>query len=254
MAQRAQPTVAPKAATTDRRGQPIISLLAGLLALLLLVGCQSTPAPADTASVTIPTEESTTTVSAPDTSGESSADSVATELTTVSTDTVSSDTVSAGETMPPVRLAIPSIDFATEVVPMAWRVTEVEGERQAVWEVPEASAGWHINSATVGAAGNMLISGHHREGTAVFAPLARGEVVLDDQIYVTDSAGRTFIYQVSEIADPIPMNGASSAELDRLNAYQAPSTTAKLTLLTGWPDFSDTHYLIVVADLVGELE
>ncbi len=249
MAQRAQPTAAQRAATIDRRGHTLISLLAGLLILLLLGGCQSTATPADTASITLPTEEPTATASTPDTNTERAANSGDSAPTTVSTDTVDADA-----TMPPVRLAIPSIDFATEVVPMAWRVTEVDGERQAVWEVPEASAGWHINSATVGAAGNMLISGHHREGAAVFAPLARGEVVIDDQIYVTDSAGRTFIYQVSEIADPIPVNGASSAEVDRLNAYQAPSTTAKLTLLTGWPDFSDTHYLIIVADLVGELE
>lgn len=249
MVQQAQLLVAQRSTTIDRKQQSTTLLLAWLFALLLLVGCQSAPAPADATSITIPTEAPTATASAPTNSGASSANSSDTAPTAVST-----DTVTAGETMPPVRLAIPSIDFATEVVPMAWRVTEVEGERQAVWEVPQASAGWHINSATVGAAGNMLISGHHRQGSAVFAPLARGEVVIDDQIYVTDSAGRTFIYQVSEIADPIPVSGATSAELDRLNAYQAPSTTGKVTLLTGWPDFSDTHYLIIVADLVGELE
>jgi len=219
-------------------------LLPALLGLLLLTGCQTAPATTSSASipaveaptVTLPSEEPVATVAAIEESASNT------------------ETLSVGETMPPVRLAIPSIDFATEVVPMAWRVTEVEGERQAMWEVPEASAGWHINSATVGAVGNMLISGHHRQGTAIFAPLARGEVVVDDQIYVTDSAGSTFIYQVSEIADPIPVNGATPAELDRLNGYQAPSSSAKLTLLTGWPDFSDTHYLIIVADLVGELE
>jgi sortase (surface protein transpeptidase) len=158
------------------------------------------------------------------------------------------------ETLPPVRLAIPEIDFATTVEPMAWRVTEVEGERQAVWEVPENNAGWHINSATVGAPANLVISGHHRQGAAIFAPLARGEVVVGDQILVTDSAGRVFRYDVTEVAEPLPVAGATDIEREQLNRYLSPADTAKLTLMTGWPDFSDTHYLMIVADLVGELE
>ena len=134
---------------------------------------------------------------------------------------------------------------------MAWAVTDVEGERQAVWEIPLQSAGWHLNSATVGAAGNLIISGHHLEGAAVFAPLARGELLLGDEILVTDEQGRTYRYAVSEIADPIPATGATAEETARAEAYLAPTTTAQLTLVTGWPDFSDTHYLFVVAQLVG---
>lgn len=155
---------------------------------------------------------------------------------------------------PPMRLAIPSLDFAVDVEPMAWQVTEVDGQRQAVWEVPQDKAGWHINSAAVGAADNMIISGHHRQGAAVFALLARGEVVLSDEIYVTDEQGRTYIYQVTEVGAPIPVAGATEAEQERLAGYQAPATEGALTLLTGWPDFSDTHYLAVVAKLIGELE
>jgi len=134
---------------------------------------------------------------------------------------------------------------------MAWTVTDVEGERQATWEVPQQNAGWHLNSAMVGASGNMIISGHHLEGAAVFAPLARGEVVVDDEILVTDEQGRTYRYQVSAVSDPIPATGATAADSERAEAYLAPTTTAQLTLVTGWPDFSDTHYLFVVAQLVG---
>src|SRR5262245_28025448 len=36
----------------------------------------------------------------------------------------------------PVRLAIPVLDFSVVVAPMAWQVTQVAGERRAVWQVP----------------------------------------------------------------------------------------------------------------------
>ncbi|MEZ4617238.1 MAG: class F sortase [Caldilineaceae bacterium] len=216
------------------------------MTLVLAVGCQTMPSTAanlpDAAAVAA--ETSTVTTATTITAASANTDTIAARAATTVTD----------ESMPPVRLAIPAIDFATTVEPMAWRVTEVEGERQAVWEVPEAAAGWHINSATAGSVGNMLISGHHLSGAAVFAPLARGEVATGDEIQVTDSAGRIFRYQVSEIGDPIPVAGATADETARAAAYQAPSDQAKLTLITGWPDFSDTHYLFVVADLIGELE
>lgn len=157
----------------------------------------------------------------------------------------------ATETAPPMRLYFPALDLTVAVAPMAWAVTDVDGERQAVWEVPQLSAGWHVNSATVGANGNMIISGHHLEGGAVFAPLARGEVVVGDEILVTDDQGRIYRYQVSEVSAPVPATGATADDVTRAEQYLAPTTTAQLTLVTGWPDFSDTHYLFVVAPLVG---
>ena len=156
-----------------------------------------------------------------------------------------------GEAAPPMRLHFVSLDLTLAVEPMAWIVADVEGERQAIWEIPQMNAGWHLNSAMVGAPGNMIISGHHLEGSAVFAPLARGELRVGDQILVTDEQGRTYTYEVSEVADPIPAAGATPAENERAASYLAPTVGAQLTLVTGWPDFSDTHYLFVVAQLVG---
>ena len=155
---------------------------------------------------------------------------------------------------PPIRLAIPAISLAATIEPMAWRVMQVDGTRQAVWEIPEVNVGWHINSSMPGMAGNVILSGHHLSGGGVFAPLARGEVTVADQVLLTNADGQTVIYQISEIGEPIPVSGASSAEVARLNSYQAPTTEPKLTLITGWPDFSDTHYLIIVADYIGEME
>ncbi len=220
-----------------------LPLLLSLLGLLL-AACQSMATPVQSA---VPADTTTATVTEVN-----AAASVAPAANEATESTVPTDTTESF--LPPLRLAIPALDFATAVEPMAWQVTEVDGQRQAVWEIPESSAGWHINSAGTGAAGNILISGHHRQGAAVFAALARGEVSLDDEIYLTDEAGKTFRYVVTEIAAPIPITGATEAEQERLAAYQAPSNEGKLTLITGWPDFSNTHYLVIVAQLSGELE
>lgn len=223
-----------------------------LLAMWLFTGCQSTELPAQAPSV--PTEATVAVAAAEEATAQETIGTAADSDTRTEAVEPAESEVAAEAGAPPMRMAIPAIAFVAEVEPMAWRVTEVDDERQAVWEVPENSAGWHINSATPGTAGNMILSGHHLIGAAVFAPFARGEVALDDQILVTDATGQTFVYQVSALADPIPVTGATEAERDRINAYYAPSDQAKLTLITGWPDFSDTHYLFVIADFIGELE
>ncbi|MEZ4864534.1 MAG: class F sortase [Caldilineaceae bacterium] len=184
--------------------------------------------------------------------------------TTVLTETIPMDAttftvksatpVDSATAQPPLRLVMPALDLAIPVEPMGWRVSEVEGERQAVWELPENSAGWHMNSALAGAAGNMIVSGHHQIGAAVFAPLARGEVTVGEQILVTDAGGKSFLYTVTTVADPIPDLGASAAEVQRAEEFLAPTTEPRLTLMTGWPEFSDTHYLFIVADFTGTLQ
>lgn len=151
----------------------------------------------------------------------------------------------------PVVLSIPDIDLSTTVVEMGWIVTEVAGERTTRWAVPYSEAGWHVNSAGVGTNGNVVISGHQVVGEAIFAQLALGEIEIGQEILVTDIRGEVFEYNVVEIADPIPLAGATEAEQALSASYIAPSSTAKLTLMTGWPDFATTHYLFVVADYVG---
>lgn len=215
----------------------------GLLAVVLLVACsEATPPPtvaaitsAPTALAIVPSATITAGVSVP-----------------------RSQPLTTAQAAPPVSLTIPAIDLAVAVVPMAWQVTQVEGERRAAWQVPEDAAGWHINSAGAGAVGNVVISGHHRQGQHVFAALARGEVSVGQQILLTDAQGRVFVYQVSEVSPPIPALGATPAAQAQAAAYLATgnkltANEAKLTLVTGWPEFSDTHYLFVVATFSGIL-
>ncbi len=163
--------------------------------------------------------------------------------------TVAPDIALAQEASPPVKLAIPALGVEIAVAPMGWEIVEVDGQRTTRWVVPEAAAGWAINSAGAGGAGNMVIAGHQTRGDAVFAALALGEVEPGQEILVTDEAGVEFTYQVVGVSNPLPLLGATVEERAQAEAYVAPSPDARLTLVTGWPADTTTHRIFVVAEL-----
>lgn len=105
-----------------------------------------------------------------------------------------------------------------------------------------------INSAGAGEEGNTIISGHQATGAAVFAPIALEEVVAGQEIVVTSADGAERRYTVTEVSKPLPIDSASQAELDQIAAYLAPSDTARLMLITGWPTFTTSHRIFVVAE------
>lgn len=155
------------------------------------------------------------------------------------------------QTTGPVRVRIPEIGLDAPIIAMGWRVGMVNGERTTIWDVPLDEAGWHINSAGAGGAGNTVVSGRQVEGAAVFAPLALGGVAPGQQVLLTDGDGLVFVYEISEVTDPVPVTGATPDEISRAASYFAPSPTARLTLVTGWPEFTTTHRIFAVADFVG---
>lgn len=150
----------------------------------------------------------------------------------------------------PVQLNIPELDLTLPVTPMGWRVAVVDNVETTMWVLPDASLGWQMNSAAPGEEGNMIIAGYQALGDALLAPLALDEFVLGQGVLVADDAGVTFRYQISEISDPLPVTGASEDEEAQAAAYTGLDGDARLTLITGWPDFTTTHRVFAVADLV----
>ena len=57
--------------------------------------------------------------------------------------------------LPPVQLRISDIGLSADVVEMAWQVSKEKGQRSVQWQVPLNQAGWHVNSAKPGSAGNV---------------------------------------------------------------------------------------------------
>jgi sortase (surface protein transpeptidase) len=137
---------------------------------------------------------------------------------------------------------------------MGWETVEIDGQRTTQWVVPEDVGGWALNSVGAGEAGNVVIAGYQMYGNAVFAALALGEVEPGQEILLTDEAGAEFVYRVVEVAEPLPLLGATAEEQVLANAYIAPTTDARLTLVTGWPAATTTHRIFVVAELAADAQ
>jgi len=234
-------------------------LLTVLLLVLLLAGCN--PAPSEsvaalpaTAATPIAIEPTATSVTSVQPTATS--DSVAPVVAApVAPKTIqATEPLARSEANAPVQLSIPALALDASVVPMGWRVTEINGARTTVWTLPEVGVGWHSNSALAGSVGNVVISGHQLLGDASFASLALGDMAVGEEIFLTDSEGQIFAYQVTTVSEPQPISTDSAEELALAGQYTAQGSTAALTLITGWPDFSSTHRLFVSAEFLGMAE
>ncbi|MCW5843579.1 MAG: sortase [Caldilinea sp.] len=164
------------------------------------------------------------------------------------------DAAEAGAVNAPVTLSIPDLDLEIPVEPMGWEPTTQAGQRTTRWVVPEEAVGWAVTSAGAGEAGNTVIAGHQARGAALFAPIALGDVAVEQTIDLATESGDVFTYRVVEVSDPIPVIGATDDERAQSAAYMAPTTDGRLTLITGWPADTTTHRVFVVAELVGAAE
>jgi sortase (surface protein transpeptidase) len=200
-----------------RRAAPLVL---SLVSLVLLLGCQPIQAPT-------PTPDPNATV-------------------------VEESTPAAEErqALPPVILRIPELTLELPITAMGWVVTEGNGQRTTDWIVPLETVGWHANSAGAGGTGNTILSGHQSSGTAVFAPLALGDIIVGQEVQLVDEQGDLFLYRVTEVSEPIPIVGATEEDNALAQTYIAPTETAQLTLMTGWPDFTTTHRIFAVAESV----
>ena len=159
--------------------------------------------------------------------------------------------VAQEDAAPPVRMEIPELALDLPIVPMGWVVTDQNGERTTAWIVPTEAIGWQVNSAGAGGAGNLILSGHQALGDALFAPLALGDIAVGQTVILTDANGARFRYQISEVSDPIPILGATEDDNALARSYLQSSETPILTMMTGWPDFTTTHRIFAVAELIG---
>ncbi len=157
----------------------------------------------------------------------------------------------APQAVTPTRLEIPAIKLDVPVVPMGWQVNSLDGSG-VQWQLPVDAAGWHVNSAPAGGPGNTVISGSQFEGDAVFLPLALGDVTEGQDVVLTDSTGMTYTYQITQVLEPLPIRGADAGADATAKALVEQAGVTRLTLITGWPNFTTTHRQFVVAELAGE--
>jgi sortase A len=151
----------------------------------------------------------------------------------------------------PNRLIIPAIDLDVPIVDVGWTVVERGSQRYTEWETADDAAGRHINSARPGEQGNVVLSGHHNTKGEVFRRISDLELVIDDVLYLYDDRGQRFTYLVDEVTDPPLQEVGVSREQQLENArYIQPTDDARVTLVTCWPYWTNTHRVVVVGKLV----
>jgi len=153
----------------------------------------------------------------------------------------------------PVRLLIPVLAIDVPVVEVSWSLILENGAWHAEWETADGAAGHHRGSANPGEAGNMVLSGHQNTKGEVFRlvseagqpgnPLQRG-----DDIVVVSEDGSQYTYVVT-FWDRFLEAGAGPEQVKEHARYLAPTENATLTLVTCWHYDSNTHRVIVVAEL-----
>ena len=241
--------------TAGHTGKPAVSLL--ILALILtgvtVMGCtksppQPVPSPAvtesapeqlpapgvDVAATPVPQSQATPAAPAP-----------AVQPTTQTTPADVPPEI--GE---PNHIVIPAIDLDAPIEDVGWTVVERGDQRFTEWVTADNAAGRHINSARPGEAGNVVLSGHHNTKGEVFRRISNLELKIGDAIYLYNDEGQRFTYIVDEITDPPLLEVGATDEQRIANArYILPTNDARVTLVTCWPYWTNTHRVIVVGKL-----
>ena len=151
------------------------------------------------------------------------------------------DTVSVGiQDGAPIRLLIPRIHLDVPVEPAGW----IEKSGRRTWTVPNSAASWHLGSARVGEADNLVLSGHNNISGSVFRNLA--DLKVGDIVVIrSQTESRRF-----EITTRLILRDSLQSEEQRLENARLIGDFGeeRITLVTCHPAWANTHRLIVVAE------
>jgi LPXTG-site transpeptidase (sortase) family protein len=144
----------------------------------------------------------------------------------------------------PTRLIIPEIELDAPIMPVEAVVENIAGKDYQIWRAPdEFGAGWHASSATLGAAGNTVLNGHHNVYGEVFKRLV--DLEPGDEVIVQSESGS---HRYKIVNRMILEEKYAPIEQRVQNAqWILPSLDERLTLVTCWPYESNTHRLVLVA-------
>jgi LPXTG-site transpeptidase (sortase) family protein len=141
-------------------------------------------------------------------------------------------------------VSIPKLGLYAPVVGVYQQPTVIDGSPVSQLHVPNAfAAGWDAGSAPIGRAGNTVLVGHNNEYGEVFKNL--WNLVAGDEIIVhTASGDRSYV-----ITNTIMFQELGRPLVERRQNAQWLSATndERITLVTCWPYYSNTHRFIVVA-------
>lgn len=144
----------------------------------------------------------------------------------------------------PERIEIPAIGVDTPVIEVGWEARIVNGDAvDNVWQTADFAAGFHRDSARLGEVGNTVISGHNNIQGSVFRDLY--DLKPGDEI-ILHTGGRRWVYTI-ENKFVVHEEGASEARRHANAQWIEPTPDERLTLISCYPPWSNTHRVIVVA-------
>jgi LPXTG-site transpeptidase (sortase) family protein len=149
----------------------------------------------------------------------------------------------------PVRISIPSIDLTADII-NATNKEIIQGDKTYIqWLAPDEYAiGWHFDSAFLGVPGNTILNGHHNVFGKVFENLDK--LISGDDIFIYGNDFHVYQYVVSNTMILPERDVSLDVRLENAR-WILPSEDERITLITCWPYFSNTHRLIIVASPIG---
>jgi len=144
----------------------------------------------------------------------------------------------------PTRITIPAIGLDAKVVTVGTKtIQESDGRIRTVWEVADNAAGFHQGSARPGHTGNTVISGHNNIKGKVFQDLYKLQPGDDIYLWVNDCP---YHYKVN-VVYRLPFHNVPQKIIEENMRWIMPTDDQRLTLVTCWPPWSNTHRIVVVA-------
>lgn len=149
----------------------------------------------------------------------------------------------------PLWIYIEEIALEAPIIPSQAIKVEIEEKGEVYefiqWEAPnEEAVGWHANSARLGEVGNTVLNGHHNAHGRVFRNLAYLQE--GDYIQIYGDNGEWYTYIVANKMVLPEWNVTLEQRMENA-AWILPSDDERLTLITCWPEQSNSHRLIIVA-------
>lgn len=143
----------------------------------------------------------------------------------------------------PINIQITNIGLNSMIITAGKTELIIDDVKYSSWESPEYVVGWQDTSAQLGRIGNTVLIGHHNSFGSVFKNLKDLEV---GEIILLTSNNQVFNYVVKEIMI-LPEKGQNLDTRLENAKWLWPTTDERLTLVTCWPKYDNSHRLIVVA-------
>jgi len=145
----------------------------------------------------------------------------------------------------PKAIVIDKIELEAPVLETEQISVKIAEQKYAQFLVPEEfAAGWHAGSAPIGVPGNTVISGHHNAFGEVFKNLYKLEI--GDVIKLQDEEGNEYKYIISNRMIFPEKDEDLEVRLEN-GRWIHPTDDERLTVVTCWPEDSNSHRLILVA-------